>query len=137
MQGLYHQVTSCPADVHVYAAASISYNFVGSILSVFVGGAVLPIAFALFWSGCTALGACAGTLTGGCCGLIAWCVTSKKMYEEITVLSLQNNEPLLAGCCVGVGIAAIVCSLLVSHRDLMEAATDLSWSRHGCMSCKA
>ena len=92
----------------------------GVVLSVFVGGAVLPIAFVLFWSGCTALGACVGTITGGCCGIVAWVVTARKMYEEASVLSLQNNEPVLAGCCCGVGIAAIVCITLSLLRPNKE-----------------
>ncbi|DBA67694.1 TPA: urea active transporter, variant 2 [Trebouxia sp. C0005] len=92
--------------------ASISYNFMGVVLSVFVGGAVLPVSFVLFWGGCTALGACVGTLLGGICGVIAWVVTAQKMYVTVSVLSLQNNEPVLAGCCVGVGLAAIVCTAI-------------------------
>lgn len=91
----------------------------GVVLSVFVGGAVLPVSFVLFWGGCTALGACVGTLLGGICGVIAWVVTAQKMYATASVLSLQNNEPVLAGCCVGVGLAAVVCTAIVSrHRPV-------------------
>ena len=125
------------SDGAVCLAANISYNFMGCILSVFVGGAVLPIAFALFWSGCTALGACVGTLMGGCLGIITWVVTAMKMYEEASVLSLQNNEPLLAGCCVGVGMAAIICTLLVSpacHLLTFLADVSLALFKHLCES---
>lgn len=110
LSSLYHLADAC-----CVSAASISYNFMGTILSVFVGGAVLPVAFVLFWGGCTALGACVGTLTGGICGVVAWVVTAQKMYVSASVLSLQNNEPILAGCCCGVGIAAIVCIALVRY----------------------
>ena len=51
---------------------------------------------------------------GGASGLIAWTVTAKKMYESPTVLSLQNNEPMLAGCCCSMGMGLIVCVILVS-----------------------
>lgn len=112
---LHQQILSEQLTVCVHAnAASISYNFMGVVLSVFVGGAVLPVSFVLFWGGCTALGACVGTLLGGICGVIAWVVTAQKMYVTVSVLSLQNNEPVLAGCCVGVGLAAIVCTAIVS-----------------------
>ena len=85
LSSLYHLADPC-----CVSAASISYNFMGTILSVFVGGAVLPVAFVLFWGGCTALGACVGTLTGGICGVVAWVVTAQKMYVSASVLSLQN-----------------------------------------------
>lgn len=94
--------------------AYISYNFMGDVLSVSAAGAVFPIFFSLLWNGCTCLGATVGTITGGCCGLIAWLVTAKKMYEAPTVLSLQNNEPMLAGCCISIGMGLIVCVILVS-----------------------
>lgn len=105
----------------------------GTVLSVFVGGAVLPVAFVLFWGGCTALGACMGTLLGGICGVIAWVVTAQKMYVSASVLSLQNNEPVLAGCCCGVGIAAIVCIAIVSISTNLLVLVTQSW--HVCRSC--
>lgn len=112
---LHQQVPLKELTIYVYAnAASISYNFMGVVLSVFVGGAVLPVSFVLFWGGCTAQGACVGTLLGGICSVIAWVVTAQKMYVTASVLSLQNNEPVVAGCCVGVGLAAVVCTVIVS-----------------------
>ena len=96
--------------------AYISYNFMGVVLSVSAAGAVFPIFFSLLWNGCTCLGATVGTVCGGCSGLIAWLVTAKKMYEAPSVLSLQNNEPLLAGCCCSIFIGLIVAVVLVSQR---------------------
>ena len=95
--------------------AYISYNFMGDVLSVTAAGAVFPIFFSLLWNGCTCLGATIGTITGGCCGIIAWLVTAKEMYEAPTVLSLQNNEPMLAGCCISIFMGLIVCVVLVSE----------------------
>lgn len=53
--------------------AYISYNFMGCVLSVSAAGAVFPIFFSLLWNGCTAIGACVGTVAGvllGCCLLL-------------------------------------------------------------------
>lgn len=44
--------------------AYISYNFMGCVLSVSAAGAVFPIFFSLLWNGCTAIGACVGTVAG-------------------------------------------------------------------------
>ena len=95
--------------------AYISYNFMGDVLSVTAAGADFPIFFSLLWNGCTCLGATVGTISGGCCGIIAWLVTAKEMYEAPTVLSLQNNEPMLAGCCISIFMGLIVCVVLVSE----------------------
>ena len=59
--------------------AYISYNFMGCVLSVSAAGAVFPIFFSLLWNGCTAIGACVGTVAGallGCC-LQATCLPLK------------------------------------------------------------
>ena len=37
------------------------------------------------------------------------------MYEAPTVLSLQNNEPMLAGCCCSIFMGLIVCVTLVGR----------------------
>ena len=102
--------------------AYISYNFMGVVLSVSAAGAVFPIFFSLLWNGCTCLGACVGTVCGGCSGLIAWLVTAKKMYEAPSVLSLQNNEPLLAGCCCSIFIGLIVAVTLVRYGIVSASA---------------
>ena len=46
-------------------AFDFSYSFMALLFNAFAGNAVLPIALVLLWSGCTGLGFCVGTLTGG------------------------------------------------------------------------
>ncbi|KAK9904775.1 hypothetical protein WJX75_002276 [Coccomyxa subellipsoidea] len=89
-------------------AASINVNWLITIIGVFVGGAVPPLAALLTWRKCTATAAVTGAVFGSACGISGWLATSKIMSGEITITSTGLNPPLLAGNIISNGMSLLV-----------------------------
>jgi hypothetical protein len=54
-------------------------------MGVIIGSAVLSSAMTLLWSKQNIFAACLSPILGLACSLVAWLVTTKKQYGEITV----------------------------------------------------
>ncbi|KAG0138172.1 Sodium:solute symporter family-domain-containing protein [Tuber indicum] len=78
-----------------YAGVSMGYLYL--LMGVIVSSAVLPGSLTLLWKGQNKWAAMLSPILGLACSLVAWLVTTKKQFGEITVSSSGSNDPMLAG----------------------------------------
>lgn len=95
--------------------AGVSLGWMYLAMGVFVGSAVMPIAFSLLWSKANSLGAILGPTIGCVLGVITWVSVTKIEYGRVNLDTTGRNTPMLAGNLVSIlsggGIHAI-CSFL-------------------------
>ncbi|KAL9581165.1 MAG: hypothetical protein Q9212_004062 [Teloschistes hypoglaucus] len=75
----------------------ISMGYIYLMMGVIISSAVLPAAVTLLWSGQNMIAATLSPILGLVCSLIAWLVTAKKEYGDLSVESTGSNNPMLAG----------------------------------------
>ncbi|EOD43650.1 putative urea active transporter protein [Neofusicoccum parvum UCRNP2] len=75
----------------------ISMGYLYLLMGVIISSAVLPASLTLMWSKQNWAAATFSPPLGLMCSLIAWLVTTKKQYGEITVETSGANNPMLAG----------------------------------------
>ncbi|CAA2992765.1 urea-proton symporter DUR3 [Olea europaea subsp. europaea] len=95
--------------------AGVSLGWMYLAMGVFIGSAVLPIAFMLLWRKANALGAILGTIIGCFLGIITWLTVTKVEYERVNLDTTGRNAPMLAGNLVSIltgGAVHAVCSFL-------------------------
>ncbi len=66
-------------------------RYVYLLMGVIIGSAVIPIAYCLVWSKCTATAAITGAVSGLCLAVMSWLVTAKCLYGEITLTSTGTH----------------------------------------------
>jgi hypothetical protein len=77
--------------------AGISMGFLYLMMGVIISSAVLPATLTLLWKRQNKWAAMLSPPLGLACALIAWLVTAKKQFGELTVASTGSNMPMLAG----------------------------------------
>jgi hypothetical protein len=82
-------------------------------MGVLLCPAVAPLMCTLLWSRQSKLAAMVSPILGLACGLIAWLVTAKGLYGEITLASTSANYPMLAGNLASI-IIPIPCMLILT-----------------------
>lgn len=95
--------------------AGVSLGWMYLAMGVFVGSAVIPIAFMLLWSKANAKGAILGTVSGCFLGIITWLTVTKVEYGRVDLDTTGRNAPMLAGNLVSIlvgGTVHGVCSLV-------------------------
>lgn len=95
--------------------AGVSLGWMYLAMGVFIGSAVLPIAFMLLWRKANGFGAILGTVTGCLLGIITWLSVTKIEYGRINLDTSGRNAPMLAGNLVSIltgGVIHAVCSIL-------------------------
>lgn len=75
----------------------ISMGYLYLLMGVIISSAVLPASLTLLWSRQSWLAATLSPPLGLVCSLIAWLVTTKNQFGELTVTSTGSNIPMLAG----------------------------------------
>ena len=85
-------------------ALAIALHFIGIdlgymylLMGIISCPAVIPVSYTITWSKQSAAAAVSGALIGVVCGITAWLVTAKSLYNEITIKSTGENYPMLAG----------------------------------------
>lgn len=68
-------------------------------MGVLIGSAVIPIAYCLVWSKCTAVGAITGAVSGFCLAIMSWLVTAKCLEGELTLHSTGAEPTPIPFCC--------------------------------------
>lgn len=68
-------------------------------MGVLIGSAVIPIAYCLIWSKCTAVGAITGAVSGFCLAIMSWLVTAKCLEGELTLHSTGAQPTPIPFCC--------------------------------------
>jgi hypothetical protein len=82
-------------------------------MGVLLCPAVAPLMCTLLWSKQSKLAAMVSPIVGLACGLVAWLVTAKGIYGEITLASTSANYPMLAGNLASI-IVPIPCLLILT-----------------------
>lgn len=67
------------------------------MVGVIISSAVLPATLTLFWNKQHAVAACLSPILGLACSPIAWLVTAKKEFGNLSVTSTGSKNPMLAG----------------------------------------
>ncbi|KAL9103197.1 MAG: hypothetical protein Q9163_001724 [Psora crenata] len=75
----------------------ISMGYLYLMMGVIISSAVLPASLTLLWSKQNLAAAALSPVLGLACALIAWLVTAKKQYGDLSVASTGSNNPMLAG----------------------------------------
>ncbi|KAK1262344.1 Urea-proton symporter DUR3 [Acorus gramineus] len=94
--------------------AGVSLGWMYLAMGVFIGSAVLPIAFMLLWRKANAFGATLGTIIGCLFGIITWLSVTKVEYGHVNLDTTGRNAPMLAGNLVSIltgGAIHALCSL--------------------------
>ncbi|KAL6556468.1 urea active transporter [Orobanche gracilis] len=95
--------------------AGVSLGWMYLAMGVFIGSAVIPIAFMLLWRKANAKGAILGTTTGCLLGITTWLAVTKVEYGRINLDTTGRNGPMLAGNLVSILVGGLVhgaCSLM-------------------------
>jgi hypothetical protein len=61
-------------------------------MGVVIGSAVAPMAFAITWANCSALGAVAGAIGGLICSLITWTVTASQLNGGVVSIATLGGD---------------------------------------------
>lgn len=75
----------------------ISMGYLYLLMGVIISSAVLPAALTLMWKQQNLIAVTLSPILGLACSLIAWLVTAKKQYGNLSVASTGSNNPMLAG----------------------------------------
>ena len=75
----------------------ISMGYLYLLMGVIISSAVLPATLTLLWSKQNLAAAALSPILGLISSLIAWLVTAKKQYGDLSVASTGANNPMLAG----------------------------------------
>ncbi|KAL3498006.1 hypothetical protein ACH5RR_040738 [Cinchona calisaya] len=95
--------------------AGVSLGWMYLAMGVFIGSAVIPIAFMLLWRKANSFGAILGTVTGCFLGIITWLSVTKVEYGRVNLDTTGRNAPMLAGNLVSIltgGAVHALCSFL-------------------------
>ncbi|KAL2007849.1 hypothetical protein VTN00DRAFT_7831 [Thermoascus crustaceus] len=93
--GIYALAMAGFATGLYYAGIGMGYLYL--LMGVIISAAVIPGAMTLLWKGQNWIAAAASPVLGLAVALIAWLVTAKSLYGELTVASTGANYPMLAG----------------------------------------
>ncbi|KAI5843885.1 Sodium:solute symporter family-domain-containing protein [Morchella snyderi] len=75
----------------------VSMGYLYLLMGVMISSAVLPASLTLLWKKQNKWAATFSPILGLACSLVAWLVTTKAQFGEITVKSSGSNIPMLAG----------------------------------------
>jgi urea-proton symporter len=94
----------------------------------FIGSAVFPVAFALTWKRCSAVGAIAGCWCGLGLSMLAWCLAAQssklgKGEKVVNVNTLGDDLPSLAGNLVALFSSPVICIIV----SLISPQRDFEW----------
>jgi Na+/proline symporter len=95
--------------------AGVSLGWMYLAMGVFIGSAVIPIAFMLLWRKANAIGAILGATIGCALGIITWLTVTKVEYGRVNLDTTGRNAPMLAGNLVSIlvsGAIHLVCSFM-------------------------
>lgn len=82
--------------------AGVSLGWMYLAMGVFIGSAVIPVAFLLLWSKANAKGAIAGCIIGCAAGIITWLSVTAVEYKRVNLSTTGRNAPMLAGNLVSI-----------------------------------
>lgn len=90
----------------------VSLSFLYFAMGIFIGPAVMPVAYAISWGRASGAGAVSGAACGLVLGLTVWLGYGASFEEGLSVASLRRNEVMLAGNLTSILSSAIVCTTM-------------------------
>ncbi|EPS63443.1 hypothetical protein M569_11338, partial [Genlisea aurea] len=109
--------------------AGVSLGWMYLAMGVFIGSAVLPIAFMLLWRKANASGAMLGAVSGCILGITTWLTVTKVEYGRVNLDTTGRNAPMLAGNLVSIlvgGFVHAVCSFIWPQGYDWETTKEIS-----------
>jgi hypothetical protein len=85
----------------------IGLGWVYLAMGNFIGSAVFPVAFALTWRNCSALGAMVGTWLGAGFSMLGWCLCAKRL-GDVNVDNLGDDFSMLTGNLIALFFSPII-----------------------------
>ncbi|XP_026445364.1 urea-proton symporter DUR3-like [Papaver somniferum] len=82
--------------------AGVSLGWMYLAMGVFIGSAVLPIAFMLLWRKANGIGAILGSIIGCILGVITWLTVTSVQYGRVNLDTTGRDAPMLAGNLVSI-----------------------------------
>lgn len=101
----------------------VDINFLYRATGVFIGPAVVPVAYSIGWGRASGLGAIVGAIVGLVCGLTTWLVYAAAHEGGISVENLAAEEVMLSGNLVSLLTSGVTCTII----SLMKP-DDCDWS---------
>ncbi|KAH9950736.1 urea transporter [Amylocystis lapponica] len=93
----------------IFFYIGISMGWLYDFMGVVLGSAVAPIAACVTWKKANKWGCIFGAITGFCCGLMAWLVTTATLNgSNISVTTSGEYYSMLAGNLASIGVGAII-----------------------------
>lgn len=89
----------------------VSLGFLYLAMGVFIGPAVVPVAYAICWGRASARGAISGAMLGLICGLTAW-LGYGSSFGGLSISNLERDEVMLAGNLVSIVSSGIICTVV-------------------------
>lgn len=91
---------------------NVSMGYLYLLMGVIISSAVIPACLTIMWKGQNVYAATGAPIIGFVLGLVAWLVTAKGMYGELTVTTTGDDYPMLAGNVVSLCSPVITVPLL-------------------------
>lgn len=96
----------------ILKAVGLSLGYVYLMMGVIIGAGVIPVAYSVLWSQCTATGAIAGALGGQVLGIFFWLITAYSEKGEVTIASTGTNGAMLVGNIVSIVSSGLICTII-------------------------
>lgn len=101
----------------------VSLNFMYLAMGIFIGPAVVPVAYSICWGRASGRAAIAGAASGLVLGLTVWFTYCSTLEGGITVENLEQDKVVLAGNLVSILVSGFVCTVLS-----LISPDDCDWS---------
>ncbi|KAF9883371.1 hypothetical protein FE257_003538 [Aspergillus nanangensis] len=106
----------CSSIAVAFNHGGFSVEFLITAIGIFVDAAIVPMACTIMWKRQSRLAAFAVPLLGSLAGLIAWFLTAWTHHGVISITSLSQNLPLVAGNIVALGSPLVLTPLITALR---------------------
>lgn len=93
-------------------AIGVNLGFLYLAMGVFIGPAVVPVAYAICWGRASGPAAVSASVIGLVCGLSVWLGYCSTFENGITVTNLNRDEVMLAGNLTSILSSAFICTFL-------------------------
>ena len=94
---------------------SVDLDFLYRSMGVFIGPAVVPVAFAICWGKASGKGAITGSVAGLLCGVGVWLGYASRFVTEQVPFgkeTLEKDEVVLAGNLVSILSSGVICTIM-------------------------
>ncbi|KAJ6150824.1 sodium/proline symporter [Penicillium chermesinum] len=106
----------CSSIAVAFNHGGFSVGFLITAIGIFVDAAIVPMACTIMWRKQSKLAAFLTPIMGSIAGVLAWFLTTHSLYDVISVATLSENLPLVAGNIVALGSPLVLTPLLTFLR---------------------